>query len=82
MNENPFEAWAVVELMGHAKIAGKCSEQPLAGTNFLRVDVPETPQNPAFTRFIGGSAIYAINPCTEEMVVHMAQNLNVKPIEV
>lgn len=74
--ESKFETWAIVELLGHQKIAGHISEQPLAGTNMLRVDVPETDKNPAFTRFIGGSAIYAINPCTEEIAKWTAENTN------
>lgn len=79
--EQKFETWAVVELFGHNKIAGLCSEQNIAGTNMLRVDVPETDSNPSFTRFVGGASIYAINPVTEEMALFMAFQLNEKPID-
>ncbi len=79
--ETKFETWAIVELLGHQKIAGHISEHPLAGTNMLRVDVPETKSNPAFTRFIGGAAIYAINPCTEEIARYKAEDLGVKPVD-
>lgn len=79
--EDKVETWAIVELLGHQRIAGFITEQPVAGTNMLRVDVPETHQSPSFTRLIGGSAIYAINPCTEEVAKYVAANLNVKPIE-
>ena len=79
--EQKFETWAIVELLGHQKIAGQVSEQPLAGTNMLRIDVPETKSNPAFTRLVGGSAIYAINPCSEDVAKYVAENLMVKPIE-
>jgi hypothetical protein len=57
-----FEAWAIIELFGHNQIAGKCIEQNIAGTNMLRVDVPETESHPPFTRFLGSGAIYAITP--------------------
>lgn len=80
--EKTFDSWAIVELFGHSKIAGKCSEQNVAGTNMLRVDVPEVSEQPPFTRFIGGSAIYAINPVTEEMARAYAESLKVKPIQV
>lgn len=76
-----FEIYAIVELFGHAKIAGKCSEQNIAGTNMLRVDVPETKNQPPFTRFLGGSAIYAINPVTEDVAREMAERIDVKPIQ-
>lgn len=76
-----LDFWAIVELFGHAKIAGKCTEQNIAGTNMLRVDVPETPNNPPFTRFLGSSAIYAINPVDETTARTIAERLQVQPIE-
>ena len=81
MSTEKFELWCVVELFGHQKIAGLCTEQNIAGTNMLRVDVPETDKMPAFTRFFGSSAIYAINPMDETTCRHFAQNLQIKPID-
>jgi hypothetical protein len=77
-----FDCWCIVELFGHAKIAGRCTEQNIAGTNMLRVDVPETSSNPGFTRLFGSSAIYAINPVDETTARHIAERLEVKPIQV
>ena len=76
-----FESWAILELFGHNQIAGKCTEQNIAGVNMLRIDVPETKRNPAFTRFLGSGAIYAINPVTEEMATQWANSLNVAPVQ-
>jgi hypothetical protein len=76
-----FDLWCIVELFGHAKIAGRCTEQNIAGTNMLRVDVPECGQQPSFTRFFGAGAIYAINPVDEETCRHVASSLQVKPID-
>ena len=56
--ENKFEAWAIIELFGHNQIAGKCTEQNIAGSNMLRVDVPETDEHPPFTRFLGSGSDY------------------------
>ena len=78
--ETKFEAGAIIELFGHNQIAGKCSEQNIAGTNMLRVDVPETNEHPTFTRFLGSGAIYAINPVTEEIARHWASMLQVSPV--
>lgn len=80
--QEKFDLWCIVELFGHAKIAGRCTEQNIAGTNMLRVDVPETENEPAFTRFLGSSAIYAINPVDEKTARHIASGLGVKPIQV
>lgn len=78
--QQKFDCWCIVELFGHAKIAGRCTEQNIAGINMLRVDVPETEKQPAFTRFFGSSAIYAINPVDETTCKHVAGQLQVNPI--
>lgn len=80
--EIKFEQWALVEIMGHVRIAGLCTEQSIAGENMLRVDVPETPTKPAFTKFFGGSSIFAINPVSEEIGRALANNLDMAPIQV
>lgn len=82
MEENKsFDLWCLVELFGHQKIAGRCTEQNIAGTNMLRVDVPETTKQPAFTRLFGSAAIYAINPVDEPTAKFYAEKLEVAPIE-
>lgn len=81
MQTEKFDLWAIVELFGHSKIAGRCTEQNIAGTNMLRVDVPETPSQPSFTRFFGSAAIYAINPVDELTARYTAERLQVQPIE-
>ena len=43
MAEPTFECFALVEIFGHTRIAGKVTEQVIAGTGFVRVDVPELP---------------------------------------
>lgn len=82
MQEAKFELHAVVELFGHQKMAGKVSEQTIGGSSLIRIDVPNTDQQPAFTRFLNISAIYAINPVTEEVATATANSINSKPINV
>jgi hypothetical protein len=74
------EFWAIVGLFGHQKIAGKISEQQF-GAPMVRIDIPETEAAPAFTRLVNPSAVYDINPVTEEVARAYAERLNVKPIE-
>lgn len=76
-----FEGWAIVDLFGHSRIAGLCSEQPLAGTNMLRVDVPAINGKPAFTRFFGGGAIYSITPTDEQTAKIALGHIDVRPVE-
>jgi hypothetical protein len=76
-----FKTWALVELLGHTRMAGLVSEQNIAGGAMLRIDVPETENNIAFSRIVSVNAIYAINPITEESAKIIAANHSFKPIE-
>lgn len=80
MENEKFDLWCMVELFGHQKIAGRCTEQNVAGTNMLRIDVSETSSQPAFTRFLSSGAIYAINPVTEDVAKQLAENFQVGPV--
>lgn len=79
--EQKFELNAVVELFGHQRMAGKVTEQSIGVATFIRIDVPETSQQPKFTRLVNPSAIYAINPITEEVMLQMAEMITAKPID-
>jgi hypothetical protein len=77
-----FEAtYGIVELMGRNRIAGMISEVTIAGAAFLRVDVPEVNGNQGFTKYYGGSSIYAITPTDETTAVHAASRLKERPVE-
>lgn len=76
-----FKHWCIVELFGHSKIAGLCTEENIAGTNMLRVDVPETKSQPAFTKYYGSSAIYAINPVDEKTATICAESIQVGQVQ-
>lgn len=79
--QTAFEGWAIVELMGHNTVAGFVSEQTIAGSAMLRVDVPQVDDDhPGFTKFYGGSALYGVTPTTEEVARHAAARLQVRPI--
>lgn len=75
-----LDCWALVELFGHQKIAGKVTEQTIAGAAMLRVDVPECGPQAAYTRYFGHGAIYSINPTTEEIARGMAARCSSEPV--
>lgn len=81
MTTEKFEQWCVIGLFGHQKLAGLVSEYNIGGASFLRVEIPETSRQPAFTRIINPSSVYDINPVTEDVAKLYAENLHVKPIE-
>lgn len=83
MEENEkmqFDQWCVVELFGHQQIAGRVSEQIVAGQGFVRVDVPDTNGRPGFTRMFGTGAIYSIIPTSEDIATRYAAKLDSRPI--
>lgn len=81
METPALKLFAIVELFGHQKMAGTVTEQNIGGASFVRVDVPETEKQPAFTRLLNPSAIYAINPVTEDVMRLKVSQLHQAPIE-
>lgn len=62
-----FRQWAVVEVMGHLKLAGLVTEEARFGTNLCRVDVyPGDALEPAMTRYFSGASLYGVTVCDEE----------------
>lgn len=83
-----FEAWAIIEIFGHQKFAGRVSEYAIGGCNFVRVDVPELPKTkssevqPAFTKLFGQGAIYSITLVSEPVARAVAATIRPEPLSV
>lgn len=93
----PAALWAVLELFGHQRIAGKVSEHVFGGANLVRVDVPEVvvtewdyDESPpvrrqrlvqAHTRSFGAGAIYAVNWCDEDVAIEAAKSIKHEPLK-
>ena len=60
-----FEGWAILELMGHRKLAGHVTEATVAGAAMIRIDVPQGDET--VTQFYAPHALYALTPTTEEV---------------
>lgn len=61
--------WAVVEVFGHRRHAGRTREEERFGAKLLRVDVPNKGDSDAHgwtTHFYGGSAIFSFTLCDRE----------------
>ncbi len=74
-----IETWAIVEIMGQKKLAGHVTTETFASNSMLRVDVPETKTNQAFSQYYGLGSIYCLTPCDEQTARKMAESLSVKP---
>jgi hypothetical protein len=81
MDQEKFEQWCIVELFGHQKIAGFVSNSQISGATFIRVDVPQVKEGAKeFTRFYNPSAVYGINPVTEQVAREMAKRIDSRPV--
>ena len=78
----PFDCWAVVEVMGHNRYAGRVTEQAIGGCAFVRVDVPQIGDRLAFTKLLGQGSIFAITPCSEEAARAAAAQCYELPITI
>jgi hypothetical protein len=81
-DEQPkFDHWAIVEMLGHRQLAGRVTEQTIAGVGFLRVDVPRK-DGAEVTKLISPKSVYALTPCTEEVARACAvELLGVEPVK-
>lgn len=75
---SPFAEWAIVELMGHRRLAGWLSEQEIAGRGFLRLEIPCEP--PA-TQFYNPASVYGITPTTEAIARSVAKLAQPSPVQ-
>lgn len=80
--KSTFDQWALVELFGHQRIAGRVTEAEIGGGKFIRVDVPQIGDLQPVTRFYGGAAIYGITPVTEETALKLAGQIEAAPLAV
>lgn len=79
-SEQKLEGWAIVEVMGHSKFAGRISEQKIGIASLIRIDVPAVDGKEAFTKLIAPQALFAITPCDEQTARLAAEEFRVTPI--
>lgn len=81
MAEPTFEGWAIVELMGHRRLAGHVSEAQIGGASMLRLDVYRgDDESPEATQFYSSAALYCLTPCSEETAREVAGLGRVAPV--
>ena len=79
-----FNSWCILELMGHVRMAGRVTEEERFGAKMGRIDVP-TPDAGAgvsgfTTVYFGGSSVYRLTPCTEEIARSVARGSQPQPV--
>jgi hypothetical protein len=76
-----FEGWAILELMGHRRLAGFVREQEIAGAGMLRIDVPGEGEEVHATQFYPPSSLYCLTPVTEDMARAIAARNRPEPVQ-
>jgi hypothetical protein len=77
MMADKFEQWANVELMGHQRVVGRCTEEMIAGSPMLRVDIPDG--ETFTTSYFGSSAIYRLTVISEEVGRKLCSKISQAP---
>lgn len=84
MSENQeidrFGTWAILELMGHVKLAGFVTEEELFGGKMGRIDIPRGDDERAVTQYFGGQTVYRLTPVSEEVAQAFAARNQPRPV--
>lgn len=67
-----FRQWAIVELMGHVRLAGMVTEEERFGAKMGRIDIPGPGDGIFATQYFSGGSIYRVTPTTEEVARKIA----------
>lgn len=83
LKDNPMpeplpDTWAIVELMGHVKIAGRLTEEEKFGGKLGRLDIPN--DGGFTTQYFGAASVYRISLVTEEVARHVTKNTTSTPV--
>jgi hypothetical protein len=73
-----FEQWAILELMGHVRLAGKVTEEEHFGAKLGRIDIPNA--DGFTTQYFTGGSIYRLTPTTEEIARGVALRNQPEPV--
>lgn len=79
MSEKAAEQWAVVELMGHVRTAGRLSEEERFGVKMGRVDIPQS-DGSFVTQYFGGSSVYRLTLVCEDAARLVAISNRLQPV--
>lgn len=74
-----MDMWAIVELMGHVRLAGKVTEEERFGAKLGRIDIPKA--DGTITQYFGGGSVYRLTVVTEDVARQIASTCNAAPIQ-
>ena len=71
--------WAVLELTGHVRLAGRVTEEEKFGVKLGRIDIP-TVDGGFVTQYFSGPSIYRMTPVGEEAARAVAKSCQPQPV--
>ncbi len=77
---NPFEGWAILELMGHKRLAGYVTEVEFAGSAMIRIDIPGDEEGDTASQLYNSSAMYCLTPTDETTARRVAKMSAMAPM--
>jgi len=79
---SPFADWVILELRGSRRLAGHLTEVHIAGTGFLRLDIPgaKGEETPLVTQYYSPHSVRAITPTSEETARAVADAIRSTPV--
>lgn len=79
MSGSTLACWAIVDLMGHLRLAGKLTEEERFGAKMGRLEIPQA-DGSFRTEWFGGASVYKISAVTEEVARGYAQQNPSPPV--
>jgi len=80
MKDGIFEEWAILELMGHRRLAGLIREQTIGSASFIRIDVFVNGDQAIATQFYNPDAVYCMTPVSEDLARQVAKRDQPEPV--
>lgn len=79
--EAKADQWAILEMMGHTRTAGRVSEEMHFGAMMGRMDVPKNDGADGYnTFFFAGASVFRMTPCTEAVARAVAKGNQPHPV--
>ncbi len=74
-----YDGWAILELLGHVRLAGRVTEESHFGVALGRIDIPAG-LDTFTTQYFGGSSIYRLTPTSEQVARIVAEQNQPAPV--
>lgn len=76
-----FEGWAVIEVLGHRRLAGYVTDVAMFGTAMCRIDIPGEDGATLGTQYYSGNSLFSVTPCSEEVARAVAKQNQPRPVQ-